>query len=85
MSDTIPYIDRFPEGHEHAGAIVGRKAKCTRCEQEFVQVRINPAFIDSIRVHRGVIAAESFKASLERRSNGFYSPAFCPRCTRKIA
>lgn len=82
-SETVPYVARFPEGHEHAGLPIGRKAVCARCQTEYRQVRINPDYLESIRANRGEMAKLSFLGSCEQINGNVYQPAFCPRCTRK--
>lgn len=84
-SATVPYAFTFPPGHAHEGKGAARKTNCSRCKSEFVQHRVNPDYIESIRTHRGEIAAASFKASCEVTPDGkIYQPPFCNSCTRKI-
>jgi len=79
-ASSIPFAATFPDGHEHAGAVIGRAATCSRCQREFRQYRVNQAWIDALSIG----ARTAFLISCEVESNGAaYQPARCPACTRR--
>jgi hypothetical protein len=75
---SIPFVVRFPEGHEHAGQIIGRSTVCSRCGREFKQYKVNPDWVQSLSDG----AQKAFLVSCEMEKGSAYQPARCPVCTR---
>lgn len=77
-----PFVRRFPEGHEFAGHVVGRKSSCSRCGAEFWQYEVNPDWLDGLSDR----AREAYLRSCEvdGGENGprIWQPARCPKCER---
>lgn len=73
-----PFVCRFPEGHEHAGQVVGRKSSCSRCTREFTQFEVNPDWLAVLTEGRRV----AYLRNCEVEAGRTWQPARCPTCER---
>lgn len=80
-----PFVRRFPEGHEHAGAVVGRKSSCSRCTAEFWQYEVNPDWLTGLteRARAAYLRSCEVDAGAAGETGPrTWQPARCPKCER---
>lgn len=79
----IPFLLTYPAGHELAGKLMERVRECSRCQRDFTQFRINPAWLNSFKSHKPPLDLEAFLKTCEvTEARAVYIPARCGRCER---
>lgn len=82
VAEWPSFVRRFPEGHEHAGEVVGRKAACSRCSTEFAQYEVNPDWLAGLSERSRQAYLRSCEVDGEPGNACTWQPARCPRCER---
>lgn len=70
---------RFPEGHEHAGQVIGRKGQCAECRCDLPQFEVNPEYL----LDRPYARQAYLKTCAVTESGRVYQPRECPPCARR--
>jgi hypothetical protein len=83
-SARIPFLAKYKEPHELAGAHVERGRFCESCgERFFPQQVVNPDYYNALRPGAREGFLQNCEVSLYPKGIAAWFPKFCHRCTRR--
>jgi hypothetical protein len=82
-ADSHPFVMRYPEGHQHAGFVIGRVKMCRACSRDFKQFKVNPDYLDAMSPALREKYVEECDCVVAAGVTEYWQPKFCPMCVRR--